>query len=219
VSDTVSQPASSPSGAPKGKRCLGATLFLLGLILLAAGGYALHVRSAIRSPEPFAFKAFKYRPLERSLLTAKFEFLQLPSRLLGSSEPITLMLDERELNALLFGDARHQDPGPKARVTIEEDRLLFTYSKPTDDGEAYVNVTATLRVTFAPPKTPGGPTVALSLLEGQIGNYTLGPITRPFVEGSLAKALNEKHNRDSRLGRIQEFSIAAGRARILFTPE
>lgn len=214
MSDTVSQPTSS-----KSKRFCGAALLLLGVSLMACGGYALYVRSAIRSTGALSFKAFKYRPLERSLLTAKFEFLELPSKLIGSKKPIPLMLDERELNALMFGDASHRDEGPKGRVTIEEDRLLFEFSKPTDDGEAYVNVTATLQIAFAPPKTPDGKHVTLKLLDGQVGSYTLGPVTRPWVQSALTKALNEKHERDSRLGRIVELSFENGRARVVYQPD
>ncbi len=213
MSDTVSQPPK------KLRKACGGVLFLLGAILLSGGGYALYLRSAIRAPEPLPFKAFKYRPLERSLLTAKFEFIELPGKLLGSTAPLEVRLDERELNALLFGEARHRDDGLKARVTIVDDRLLYEFSKPTDDAEAFVNVTATLQISFAPPKSPDRKPVALKIIEGQVGSYSLGPVLRPWVETALAKALNEKYTRDSRLSRIEEFSIADGRARIVYTPE
>jgi hypothetical protein len=212
VSDTVSQP-------PKRfRKACGGVLFLLGAVVLGVSAYGLYVRSAIRSTEPLPFKAFNYRPLERSLLTAKFEFLELPSKLLGSTAPIQVRLDERELNALLFGEARHQDAGPKARVTVVEDRLLYEFSKPTEDGEAFVNVTATLRVTFAPPKAPDGDSVTISIVEGQVGEYTLGPVLRPWVQSALSKAVNERYARDSRLSRIEALTIVAGRAQIVYRP-
>lgn len=212
MSDTASQ---SPK---RFRKACGGLVFLLGAVVLGVCAYGLYVRSAIRSTEPLPFKAFNYRPLERSLLTAKFEFLELPSKLLGSTAPIQIRLDERELNALLFGEARHQDAGPKARVTVVEDRLLYEFSKPTDDGDAFVNVTATLRLSFAPPKTEGGESVTITIVEGQVGEYTLGPVLRPWVQSALAKALSERHARDSRLSRIVELTIVDGRAQVVYRP-
>ncbi len=144
---------------------------------------------------------------------AKFELNELPARLLGG--PTEVKLNERELNALLFGDLRHEEGGEKARVLIEGDALRFHVSKPIEDAPEpkYYNVTALLRVSAGPESAH------LTLVEGQVGDYTLGPVTRPMVEKQLRQALSEKYRRDARLNRIRAMSVESGQVILTYEPK
>ncbi|RMG10124.1 MAG: hypothetical protein D6731_18065 [Planctomycetota bacterium] len=187
------------------------------MLVLAFAGYGVYAYRAMLSPAPLEFSPFRYRPLERSLLTAKFEFLELPSRLLtGGDAPVELVLNERELNALLFGDAGHSEATEKARVLIQPgDRLLFEYSRPAEEGASprYLNVRALLGVAL-------GPGVArIELHEASIGSYSLGPFARSLVARRLQEAFAEQYRKDARLRRVRALSIESGRVRLTYQPE
>lgn len=176
-------------------------------------GYLFYVQTAVRADAPLEFAPFRYRPLEKSFLTAKFDLNELPSKLLTGG-PVEVTLNEREVNAVLFGEAQHTQEGEKARVLIDGDALRLEYSRPIKDQPEtdFYNVSALFRCSIGPE------VITLQLLEGKIGDYSLGPISRPIVEDMVRKALNERYQRDSKLNRIRAMTVREGMVRLTYEP-
>lgn len=199
------------SAKPSRRGCCCKLLLALAVLALATVGYGVYVYRAARATAPLAFQPFRYGPLERSLLTAKFEFLELPSKLITGG-PTRVVLSERELNALLFGDASHTD-AEKARVRLlPGDRLGVDVTTKLKDG-AYLNVEAEISLTI-------GPGVGrLEVHEGRVGDYALGPVTRPLVEHALNEGLNAELQRDAKLGRLHGLRVVDGKAELVYQPK
>ena len=64
----------------------------------------------------------------------------------------------------------------------------------------------------------GPAAVQLSLIEGRVGDYTLGPVTRPMVETRIRETLNERYKRDARLNRIRAMSVESGQVTLTYDP-
>lgn len=208
MSDTGERAA---RGSAAGRAGCGGCLLkgLLAAVVLVAllSGWAIHVRSQVRQDRPFDFPAFRFGPLERSLLTAKFEVLELPSLLTGG--PTEVVLSQRELNGLLFGDANHQDAGPKARVLVEDGRLRVESSTSPQEG-VWLNVSALVTVTL-------GPGIGkIELVEGKVGAYQIGSLVRGMVQAALDKGLADALQRDQRLARVQAFTVEGDHVRLVY---
>ncbi len=207
-------PADRPVGpGSRGPKIAARCCLVLLSALVACVGYLVYAQAAIRAQTPMEFAPFKYRPLEKSFLTAKFDLNELPSKLL-SGGPVEITLNEREVNALLFGEAKHTQEGEKARVLIEGNALRLEFSRPIHDRPEteFYNVSALFRCSVGPE------VITLQLLEGQIGDYSLGPISRPIVEELIRKALNERYQRDSKFNRVRAMTIRDGNVRLTYEP-
>lgn len=210
MSDTGAASPPEPTSPARRRRgcCLRLAAALL-LVLLALGAYVGWAASVALQPAPLAFEPFAWRPLERALLHGKLELQELPGRLLGSSADVAL--DQRQLNGLLFGEAGHT-PAQKARVLLTDDRLQLEVSAPTDRPDRYVNLVVSLRVAL----TPGQAQV--EVLEGRLGGYELGPLTRPLLARTLTDRLAELRAQSPELARLQAFWVADGQAHLVYSP-
>jgi hypothetical protein len=210
--DAAAPPA--PASAPRRgcRRCglCGALLVLLLVGLPAL--YLARVSQLARAAAPLPFAPFAYKPLERSLLSAKFDFLEMGGRFLGSSTDVTL--DEREVNALLFGEASQTDDR-KARVLLDEDRLVVELSAPrqADDPKGgFVN----LRVTVRPSLGPS--TNELDVQDVELGGVRLDPLARAVVRRWLEGQLVQARARDPKLGRLKALWVEDGHVRLVYDP-
>ena len=200
----------SPRPRPSLRRKLLRALGALCLAFLLLAGYGVYAASQMVSREPLPFQPFRYAPFERMALTGKLELNELSSRLL-TGDPVEVTLDERELNALLFGEAS-SSRGEKGRVAIEGDRLRVELSLPRDDG-TWVNVEALLALSFGPQSEH------LELFEGQIGAYTLGPLSRPIAERVLRSVLAEDRRRErTRWRDVKALTVEDGAVRLIYRP-
>jgi hypothetical protein len=212
VSDTGSPPSTSPGRG----RCCAKVLLACGL---ACGLAVFHVVRVVRAtePQPLPFEPFRYRPLERSLLAGKFDILEGAGRFLGNSAEVDL--DERELNAMLFGD-KPQAEGGKARVLIQGDHLVIESSQRQAEadgaapGEArYHNVRAEVDLALGP-----GGLLKLDLVDGQIADHHLDPVLRALTQWALRKAVGDAVAQDPRLSRVKSAMIRGGRVNIVYDP-
>ncbi len=203
----------SPAPEPRRRGCA-----LVGaLVLLTAVGGGLWVAHAVermRTPDPLPFQPVAYRPLERSLLTAKLELQQLPSKLFtgGSAE---LVLSERELNLLVFGD-REPDPtgkSKKGRIVLEPGGLLRIEASQPAHGGGWVNMVARVRLTLGPGSEQ------LDLVDATVGEYTLGPVTRPVLQRLLRRSLEKARQDDPRLARLVGFAVDGDVVRLQVLPQ
>lgn len=198
------------SGGSKLGRCC--CLFLL-LLLLAVAGSALYVYTSIRSmrqTKPLPFAVVERGPLEEGVLTAKFKLSELPGRLLGGDTEVSL--NERELNTLLFAHASGQSEGKKAQVRLEDDSLWLEAVQPLEDG-GYLNVRAHIALTLAPAQPP-----QIQLRGGSVGEFELGPISRPLLEAVIQQAVLEAVKREARIGAAVSFEVREGRAILRYPP-
>jgi hypothetical protein len=178
-------------------------------------GYAAYVYKAARDPVPASFEHFEYAPLERSLLTAKFEVIELPSRLLGGGDPVEVTLSERELNALLFGDAGHS-PRRKSRVVIEGDKLRFEDARPASDNDPraeFFNTSVRVRLEIDEAGAQ------IQVIGGTVGDYELGAILRRVLQNKLQEKFTERRDRDTRLARIRTLKVINDRVEITYDPK
>lgn len=201
---------SENKGSKLGRCCC---LFFLLLILAVAGtvGYAYTSFKSMRQDEPLAFEPVKRSELEEGLLSAKFKVNELPSRLLGGDTVIRL--GERELNTLLFAQAEHSEGGQKARILLEEKSMWVEAVKPLDDG-GYLN----LRVHVSLILTKGAQP-QLRLLGGTVGEFELGPMTRPMAEDILQKALLEASRREPKIKNAVGFEVKNHEVYLTYPPE
>lgn len=202
---------SDTAAAEKNKRrgCCGRLVvaaLLLGALFAGYVGYAL---SASKADAPLPFEPIRYRPLEKPLLTAKFEFLELPGRLLGASTD--LELNQREVNLLLFGDAGHTTDS-KAQVVLDGDLLKVEASRPKDGG-GFLNLVATVRPSLAPT---GAATI--EILDAKVGGYSVDPLTRNLLQSWLEKEFTAARGRDPRLARVKAMWVEKGRVRLVYDP-
>lgn len=205
MSGTAS-PAEAAAAPRRAGRC---GRLVLGALLVAAGvcgwvGWALH---ASQADAPLPFEPVAFRPLEESLLTAKFEFLELGGRLLGRSTDVEL--SPREANLLLFGKAGHT-ASEKARVLLEGDLVKVEASRPR--GQGSLNLQATLRPTLTPTAT------TVEVIEARVGDYAADPLTRHLLRGWLEARLQEARARDPRLGRVKALWVEKGAVRLIYDP-
>lgn len=217
MSDTgaASPPEAPPAPRPRGRCCLK---LALGSLLLCGslGLYALWAAQAALAAQPLPFEPFAWRPFERTVLRGKLELEELPGRFTGDAADVEL--SERELNGLLFGEANHT-ASQKARVLLQGDQLELQVSAPTErsrgeSGEPaeFVNFTARLRVSVSPAAA------SAEVLEGRVGSYELGPLTRPLVARWLTQGLLELRDKNPQLARLKAFWVEEGRARLVYTP-
>ena len=127
------------------------------------------------------------------------------------AEDAEVSLSERELNLLLFSRAGHSER-EKARVEVAGDELWWLYSKARPDG-SYLN----LRLRIYLHLTKGGQPVLL-LREGHVGDYELGRLTRPLLEGMLQEGTRQAVARDERLARSVGVEVGEGRVQIRYPP-
>lgn len=180
---------------------------VLGALFAGYVGHALHASNA---EAPLPFEPIIYRPLERPLLTAKFEFLELPGRLLGASTDLDLT--QREINLLLFGDAGHTKDS-KAQLILDGDLLKIEASRPKDGG-GYLNLLATVRPSIAPT---GAATI--EIVEAKVGDYSIDPVTRGLLQSWLEKEFVTARARDARLTRVKAMWVEKGRVRLVYDPK
>lgn len=218
MSDTGAAAAPDPAapdraGTDRGRArrrgcCFRLAIGLL-LVLLALGAYVGWAASVALQPAPLDFEPFAWRPLERALLHGKLELQELPGRLMGSSSDV--VLDARQLNGLLFGEAAHT-AAQKARVLLTDDQLQLEVSAPTDRPGRYVNLVVALRVAL----TPGEARV--EVVEGRLGGYELGPLTRPLLARTLTERLTALRAQSPELERLKAFWVEDGQAHLVYTP-
>lgn len=193
----------------KRRGCCGklvVTALLLGALFAGYVGYALH---ASHADAPLPFEPIAYRPLEKPLVSAKFEFMELPGRLLGASTDLDL--NEREVNLLLFGDAG-QTKDSKARVVLAGDLMRVEASRPKDGG-GYLNLVATVRPSIAPT---GAATI--EVVDARVGAYTVDPVTRGLLKAWLEKEFVSVRARDQRLTSVKALWVEKGRVRLVYDP-
>lgn len=178
---------------------------VLGAALAGYVGWALH---ASKADAPLPFTPVAYRPLEESLLTAKFEFLELGGRVLGTSTDVEL--NQREVNLLLFGKAGHT-PEQKAQVLLEGDLMRIEASRPRDGGGS-LNLVATLRPSLGPTTT------TVEVVDARLGDYQADPLTRLLLQQWLQKGLAKARDDDARLGRVKALWVEKGKVRLVYDP-
>lgn len=202
---------SDTGSAEKNKRrgCCGKVVvaaLLLGALFAGYVGYALH---ASHADAPLAFEPIGYRPLEKPLVTAKFEFLELPGRLLGAATDLDL--NQREVNLLLFGDAGHTKDS-KAQVILDGDLMKVEASRPKDGG-GYLNLVATVRPSIAPT---GAATI--EIVDAKVGGYSVDPLTRRLLQTWLEREFAAARGRDARLTNVKALWVEKGRVRLVYDP-
>lgn len=208
MSDTAGASGSPEPVARKKGCCLRLAVLSLLLLLLVAGYLGWAVRAALQ-PAPLPFEPFRFELLEETALRAKLELNELPGRLLGG--PTEVELDQRQLNGLLFGQAAHTAED-KARVQIEGRLLRVEVSKPAPDRPGqWVNVVATLEVSVGPDL------VRVEVVEGRVGDYELGPLTKPWFSKQLTQGLSNLREKDAALSRLKAFWVEGDRARLVYT--
>lgn len=193
---------------PRRRGCCG-KLVVLALLLGAsfAGwvGWALH---ASKADAALPFEPVKYRPLEESLLTAKFEFLELGGRVLGTSTDVEL--NQREVNLLLFGKAAHTADN-KAQVVLDGDLMRMEASRPRDGG-GFLNLVATLRPSLGPTTT------TVEVVDARLGDYQADPLTRVLLRRWVERELARAREADDRLGRVKALWVEKGKVRLVYDP-
>ncbi len=203
MSDTANR-----ADPPRRRGCCG-KLVLLALLVGAAFagwvGYALH---ASKADAALPFTPVAYRPLEESLLTAKFEFLELGGRVLGTSTDVEL--NQREVNLLLFGKAGHTADS-KAQVVLDGDLLRVEASRPRDGGGS-LNLVATLRPSLGPTTT------TVEVVDARLGGYEADPLTRALLRRWLERELERSRANDARLGRVKALWVEKGKVRLVYDP-
>lgn len=198
-----------PGGSKLGRCCC---LFLL-LLLLLVGGSALYVYVSIRSMRqaaPLPFAPVERGQLEEGVLTAKFKLSELPGRFLGGETEVSL--SERELNTLLFARAPEFNERKKARVLLEQDSLWLEAVQPLEDG-GFLNIRAHLVIVLEPEQPP-----LIQLRGGSVGEFELGPISRPLLEAIVQKATVEAMKREARIGKAISFQVREGKAILRYPP-
>jgi hypothetical protein len=188
-------------------------MFLLAL-LLAIGAAAIYAGSAVqqmKATEPLKFALQKESPVAEALLAGKFKILELPGRVLGEDAEVSL--DETELNVLLFSQAGHTED-EKARVEIEGDDLWVKVSRLNDDGKTYMNLR--LKVNLELPK---GEPPRLSLIDGYMGEFRLGPVSRPIAEKLLQKGVQKALAENEQLHTPVGIEVKEGRIHLRYKPQ
>lgn len=178
---------------------------MLGAVFAGYVGWALH---ASRADAPLPFTPVAYRPLEESLLTAKFEFLELGGRVLGTSTDVEL--NQREVNLLLFGKAGHTTE-KKAQVLLEGDLMRIEATRPRDGG-GFLNLIATLRPSLGPTTT------TVEVVDARLGAYQADPVTRALLQRWLERELTRSRADDARLGRVKALWVEKGKVRLVYDP-
>lgn len=193
---------------PRRRGCCGK---LAVLALLLGGGFAGYVGWALHASKadaPLPFTPFAYRPLEESLLTAKFEFLELGGRVLGTSTDVEL--NQREVNLLLFGKAGHTTE-QKAQVVLDGDLMRIEASRPRDGG-GFLNLVATLRPSLGPTTT------TVEVVDARLGGYQADPLTRALLQRWLERELTRTRADDARLDRVKALWVEKGKVRLVYDP-
>lgn len=197
----------SDTGSPRRSSCAGKLVKLALLVAVALGGYAAYAYKKAQATTPLPFEPFRYRLAERSVISAKWELRELAGDITGGANEVKL--DERELNALLFGEA-NQTNESKARVLIQGDALRVEATAPREGGGCW-NVLATIKPTLGPDTT------TVEVRDAQVGDYAVDPVTRWFVARRFEQLLREARAKDpQRLGRVKALWVEDGVVRLVY---
>jgi hypothetical protein len=198
LSDTDSRSRSS---------CAGKLVKLVLAAAVALAGYAAFAYSKAQATAPLQFPPFKYELGEKTMISAKWEFRELAGDLTGGASEVKL--GERELNALLFGEAGQTNEN-KARVLIQGDALRVEASAPKEGGGSW-NVVATLKPTLGPD------TSTVELRDAQVGDYAVDPVSRWLLARRFEDKLREARANDPRrLGRVKALWVEGGQVRLVY---
>lgn len=196
----------SDTASPARKKgCCGKLALFLAVVCGSVVAYVGWAFSAIKAPAALPFEPIAYRPLEETLLTAKFELLEGVGGLLGDS--IEVELNERELNLLLFGKAGHT-ADTKARVLVKGDALVVEACKPAQNGGS-LNLEATIRPSLGPASA------TVEVVDAKVGDYGHPP-ARWLLRGLLEQAITKARADDKRLGRLKALWVKGGKVTLIY---
>ncbi len=208
MSDTArpSGPAEPASPARRKGGCCGKLAGAGLLLALLGGAYVASVAGGARSKAPLDFEPFAPRPLEKALLTGKFELLEVPGRLTGGTAEVAL--NERELNLLLFGEAGH-GPDHKARVRLAGDVLAIERS--VREGERWTNVELECRLSLGPDDAQ------VTVLRGRIGDWN-DALARAVLARALRAGVMAERARNPRLRGLKALWVEGDRVKLVYDP-
>lgn len=169
----------------------------------------MNVAKRVRADAPLDFEPFALRPLEKLRLRGKLEVIEAPGRILDRE--VTVVLEERELNVLLFAEAQ-QTPQDKVRVKLAGKQVRLEASTPREGG-GYWNLTTDLEVVMGPQGL-----VDVTLHGGTLGDVGLSGFLLRTVEGRVEQALREAVTKDPRLGRLRSLWVEDGKMHFVYAP-